>query len=100
MDAIFLVGAVLGILSVLVGAWQVRLDRIALEEDRRERTAQRELHRSTQLAALRSELQAIRQAAEIDLGEYRGNDLSNPRVVQGVSGLALEGEVRHRLGFP
>lgn len=99
--------AIATIASALLIAWQVwlltrqvRLQRIALEDDQRARAAQRAERRASLLTALRAELRAIQSAAELDYGEYKGYDQSNPRVEQGVSGQRIEGERRHRLGFP
>lgn len=95
MDVVFLLGIAVGIVSVLLMAWQVRLQRIVLLEDREERTAQSERRRATLLAALHTELQAIRSAADADLSAYSVYNLSNPRAAS----RATEGEVRYRLSF-
>ncbi len=94
-----LIGTILGIPAVIFAGLQVRFARLALVEDRIERAAQREYHRTSLAASLRAELDAIRTAAEADLKEFGGSDLSFPRVQQTNGARSIEGPERFQLSF-
>ncbi len=102
----FLIGIAIAVAALLVNVRQlglqtraIGLQTTAMEEERRERAAQREQRRATLLAALQAELQAIMSSAGEDYSEYRGENTSSPRMTQEGSSKAIEGQTRHQLGF-
>lgn len=106
-----IIAAVVGILALFVSIFfAIRQIRVAttglqvattaLSEDRKERTAQREQRRAALLTALRAEVETIRSAADADLNDYEGTNLSHPRIAQKGSDREVEGRERYRVSFP
>lgn len=101
---ILIVAAVVGILGVFLSVFfavrQIGLATTALSEDRKERAAQTEQRRSALLTALRAEVETIRSAADADLTDFKGSNLSHPRIAQNPSARAVEGVARYWYSFP
>lgn len=81
-------------------ATALRLQTDALEEERFERMRQRELRRDALFAALKAELREIQITAEEDHTEYQGMQPQMDRIGREGDSRTLEGETRHKLGFP
>lgn len=101
---ILIVAAVIGVLGFFVSTFfavrQIRLATTGLSEDRKERAAQRERRRLALLTALKAEVETIRSAADADLSDYEGTNLSHPRIVRQGAAREVEGRERYRLSFP
>lgn len=93
-----------GILGIVLAAYfavrQIRVATTGLLEQRKEWAAQRERQREALLAALKAEVHAIRDAADADLSDFEGYNVSHPRIQQNPSARAVEGENRYWFSFP
>jgi len=96
---VLLLGIIVGVVSVLLAAWQVRLGRTTFVEEQRAEADQRERRRATLLSALQAEVQVVSSAADADLNDFKGHNLSHPRVTQTSTARSVEGEVRYWFSF-
>ena len=92
--------AYLAFRQMRLAARQVGLATAGILEDRKERAAQRENRRASLLTALKAELQIIRVAADADLNDFEGTNLSHPRIVRQGAARDVEGRERYRVSFP
>ena len=92
--------AYLAVRQMRLAARQVSLATTDLLEERKERAAQREQRRTALLTALKAEVETIRSAADADLNDYEGTNLSHPRIVRQGAARDVEGRERYRLSFP
>jgi hypothetical protein len=101
VDILTVVAGVVGVsLTAYFAVRQISVATTGLLEQREEWAAQRKLKRQALLAALEAEIQAIHVAADADLNDFEGHNLSYPRVMQNSSARAVEGETRYWFSFP